>query len=99
MLIKFSGCGDGKGKNFILAIALHAYIKGSRPSHQIPNSAIAFLFSNERSTKIKERSPFTANTKHYDRCTECDRPFYQLLRTCAFSSISNPPSPKASPEE
>ncbi|MCC3406265.1 MAG: hypothetical protein JGK17_11865 [Microcoleus sp. PH2017_10_PVI_O_A] len=27
-----------------------------------------------RSPKMKERSPFAANTKHCDRCTECDRP-------------------------
>ncbi|WP_341734004.1 hypothetical protein [Microcoleus sp. EPA2] len=32
-----------------------------------------FVISDDRSPKMKERSPFTPNTKHYDRCTECDR--------------------------
>ena len=33
-----------------------------------------FVFSDDRSPKMKERDPFTPNTKHCDDSTSCDRP-------------------------
>ncbi|MEZ2227529.1 hypothetical protein [Microcoleus sp.] len=38
-----------------------------------------FLVSDERSPKMKERSPFAANTKYYDDCTKSDRHFLFLM--------------------
>ncbi|MEZ2278240.1 MAG: hypothetical protein ACBR12_15150 [Microcoleus sp.] len=46
--------------------------EGSRPSQQIPNSAMIVRVAIARRVH-QERSPFAANTKHCDNCTESDR--------------------------
>ncbi|WP_377476648.1 MAG: hypothetical protein P2A85_27550 [Microcoleus anatoxicus] len=60
------------------AIALHTKYQTLRSLYELRSP---FLVSDERSPKMKDRSPFKLNTKHFDDCTKCDRPWHQIPNT------------------
>ena len=49
-----------------------------------------FVFSDDRSPKMKERDPFTPNTKHCDDCTQSDRPSKLIAIDTRYNQSINP---------